>query len=75
MFRLRLGYLKAQSYDPLYSFFINNLPNSLTSKVQLFADDAIDEHRLSVYSEIYSISDSQIIQQDLDKSALREKTW
>ena len=40
-----------------------------TSKVRPFADDAI------VYSEINSISDSQILQQDLGKSTLLEKTW
>ena len=45
----------------LFLLYINDLPNSLTSKVRLFADDAI------VYSEINSISDSQILQHDLDK--------
>ena len=53
----------------LFLLYINDLPNSLTSKVRLFADDAI------VYSEINSISDSQILQQDLDKLTLWEKTW
>ena len=53
----------------LFLLYINNLPNSLTSKVRLFADDAI------AYSEINSISDSQILQQDLDKLTLWEKTW
>ena len=37
--------------------------------MRLFADDTI------VYSEINSISDSQILQQDLDKLTLWEKTW
>ena len=37
--------------------------------MRLFADDAI------VYSEINSISDSEILQQDLDKLTLWEKTW
>ena len=36
---------------------------------RLFADDTI------VYSEINSISDSQILRQDLDKLTLWEKTW
>ena len=52
----------------LFLLYINDPPNSLTSKVRLFADDAI------VYSEINSISDSQILQQDLDKLTLWEKT-
>ena len=53
----------------LFLLYINDLPNSFTSKVWLFADDAI------VYSEINSILDSQILQQDLDKLTLWEKTW
>ena len=53
----------------LFLLYINDPPNSLTSKVRLFADDAI------VYSEINSISYSQILQQDLDKLTLWEKTW
>ena len=40
----------------LFLLYINDLPNSVTSKVRLFADDAI------VYSEINYISDSQILQ-------------
>ena len=64
------GVLQGSVLGPvLFLLYINNLPNSLTSKVRLFADDAI------VYSEINSISDSQIIQQDLDKLTLWEKTW
>ena len=51
----------------LFLLYINDLPNSLTSKVRLFADDAI------IYSEINSISDSQILQQHLDKLYLWEQ--
>ena len=53
----------------LFLLHMNDLPNSLRSKVKLFPDDVI------VYSEINSISDSQIRQQDLDKLTLWEKIW
>ena len=48
---------------------VPQIPLEPTSKVRLFADDAI------VYSEINSVSDSQILQKDLDKLTLWEKTW
>ena len=43
----------------LFLLYINDLLKSLTSKVRLFADDAI------VYEEINSADDCQILQNDL----------
>ena len=43
----------------LFLLYIKDLPKSLTSKVKLFADDAI------VYKEINSADDCQILQNDL----------
>ena len=53
----------------LFRLYINDLPNYVRSKVRPCADDAI------VYSEINFISDSQILQQDVDKLSIWEKTW
>ena len=43
----------------LFLLYINDLPKSLTSKVRIFADDAI------VYKKINSADDCQILQNDL----------
>ena len=53
----------------LFLLYINDLPNSLSSKVHLFADDAI------VYREMSSLADCETLQQDLDKLTQWEKDW
>ena len=45
----------------LFLIFINDLPQSLSSKVRLFADDAI------LYLEVASADDCQMLQSDLNK--------
>ena len=45
----------------LLLIFINDLPQSLSSKVRLFADDAI------LYFEVASADDCQMLQSDLNK--------
>ena len=53
----------------LFLIYINDLPNSLSSKVRLFADDAI------VYREIKSPKDCLELQNDLNKLMAWEKKW
>ena len=53
----------------LFIFYINDLPDSLSSNVRLFADDTI------VYLTIQSDTDSQVFQKDLDKLANWEMLW
>ena len=53
----------------LFLIFINDLPDQLTCKARLFADDCI------VYSKINSNRDQQNLQNDLDILATWEKTW
>ena len=47
----------------LFFFYINDLPNSLTSTVHLFVDDTI------AYLTVKSQQDANHLQQDLDKLA------
>ena len=53
----------------LFLCYINDLPDSLKSRVRLFADDTV------VYLTINSIHDSETLQQDLCKLEQWEKTW
>ena len=53
----------------LFLIFINNLPQSLSSKVRLFADDAI------LYFEMASADDCQMLQSDLNKLTEWEEKW
>ena len=53
----------------LFLIFINDLPQSLSSKVRLFADDAI------LYFEVASADDCQILQSDLNKLTEWEEKW
>ena len=50
-------------------FFINDLPDSLSSNVRLFADDAV------LYRNITSENDSKILQLDLSKLESWAKDW
>ena len=45
----------------LFSIYINDLMDRVTSNLRLFADDAV------VYGSVSSLSDSNRIQDDLDK--------
>ena len=53
----------------LFLFYINDLPNQLSSTVRLFADDTI------VYRTIHNSDDETKLQEDLDKLAEWEKNW
>jgi len=53
----------------LFLFFINDLPDCVSSSVRLFADDAI------LYRKITSDNDSKTLQSDLCKLELWEKDW
>ena len=46
-----------------------DLPQSLFSKVRLFADDAI------LYFEVASVDDCQVLQSDLNKLTEWEEKW
>jgi hypothetical protein len=53
----------------LFLLYINDLPQQLTSKTRLFADDT------AVYRSILSHDDRLTLQQDLDKLAVWEDRW
>jgi hypothetical protein len=51
----------------LFLFYINDMPQGLSSAIRLFADDTI------VYLTISSDTDAQTLQSDLDKLGIWEK--
>ena len=51
----------------LFLFYINDMPEDITSTVRLFADDTI--------AYLTVTSDSNILQNDLDKLAIWEEKW
>lgn len=53
----------------LFLLYINDLPDSVSSKVRLFADDCI------LYREICRPEDSKLLQRDIDSLCQWEKTW
>ena len=53
----------------LFLIFINDLPECVTSRTRLFADDAV------VYREIQHRSDAELLQKDLVELAKWEETW
>lgn len=53
----------------LFLVYVNDLPNSVCSKVRLFADDCV------IYRDISSDSDRTTLQSDLDKINLWCSTW
>ena len=64
------GVPKGSALGPILLFiFINDLPQSFSSKVRLFADDAI------LYFEMASADDCQMLQSDLNKLTEWEEKW
>ena len=61
------AYHKGRSF--LFLIFINDLPQSLSLKVRLFADDAI------LYFEVAPADDCQVLQSDLNKLTEWEGKW
>ena len=53
----------------LFLIYINDLPDSITSKVRLFADDT------ALYLTTESENDSAALQHDLDKLSVRDWDW
>lgn len=53
----------------LFLVFINDMPDSVTSNIRLFADDAL------LYRSIKSHKDAEALQKDLDALQSWEKTW
>ena len=53
----------------LFLIFINDLPDNIRSPVRLFADDCV------LYSNINSLTDSQILQEDLNSLIQWETDW
>ena len=53
----------------LFLIFINDLPDNIRSSVRLFADDCV------LYRNIFSPSDFEILQEDLDNLAQWESDW
>ena len=53
----------------LFLIYINDLPDTITSKVRLFADDT------ALYLTIEGEKDSATLQHDLDKLSVWERQW
>ena len=53
----------------LFLFYINDLPEGLSSKVRLFADDTV------LYMTVSKSEDAKSLQSDLDKLQQWEKKW
>jgi hypothetical protein len=53
----------------LFLFYINDIPENITSTVRLFADDTI------IYLALKPKTNNEILQNDLDKLATWEKEW
>ena len=53
----------------LFLIFINDLPDNIRSSVRLFADDCV------LYRNINSLTDCQILQEDLNNLAQWETDW
>ena len=53
----------------LFLIYINDLPESVRSRVRLFTDDT------AVYLAVSSLQDAQLLQQDLDTLSVWEHKW
>ena len=53
----------------LFSAYINDLPENLSSQTRLFADDT------AVYNVVQALKDHNQLQQDLQRLAEWEKSW
>ena len=53
----------------LFLIFINDLPDNIRSSVRLFADDCV------LYRNIKTLTDCQILQDDLNSLGQRETDW
>ena len=53
----------------LFLAYINDMPECVTSKIKLFADDSL------VYRKVQQSSDCRALQQDLDNLQQREQKW
>ena len=53
----------------LFLIFINDLPDNINFRNRLFADDCI------LYRQITSETDQRLLQEDLDRLDIWEKTW
>ena len=65
-----LAYPRCSVLRPiLFPIYINDLPDTITSKERLFADDA------ALYLTIVGDKDSTTLQHDLDKLSVWEREW
>ena len=53
----------------LFLVFINDLAETLTSQVRLFADDTV------LFRQVSNVEQARLLQQDLDKLSVWEKKW
>ena len=68
--RVRSGVPQGSVLGPcLFLYYINDIPDSVKSKVRLFADDTI------MYLAINSNTDASSLQEDLNRLAQWEATW
>ena len=53
----------------LFQCYINDLPNHLTTRVKLYAEDVL------LYSPVSTVADCQNLQEDLDRLVQWAETW
>jgi len=68
--RVKSGVPQGSILGPtLFLIYVNDLPDSVTSSIKMFADDA------KAYKSICSLADCQVLQNDLDHLADWSKKW